>query len=257
MKPETIAAIANAWLDHESRTAVERIDRIAKWDDAFPRPLEETAPLLPDVMVVPIANLGTSAADAWFLSRGREQRFAMANRPLHGCMLGIGDFGFIFVDANDPPDQRQYTIGHELGHFLLDHLFPRQRAVNALGAAIREVMDGKRPATITERFKAALTGIPIGQHVNLMERNTGAANAMDLYQSEYRADRIALALLAPPGEVLARADDRGNHAERHVAMVELLVGAFGLPRRIAGDYATALLTRINATSTPYNKLVRA
>jgi hypothetical protein len=209
------------------------------------------------VMIVPISDLRPSSANRWFMSRGREQRLEQDNRPLHGCFLGYEEFGFIFVDANDSPAEQRFTIGHETGHFLLDHYIPRRRAVERFGLGIKEVMDGKRRPTIVESFKSVLNGIPIGQHVNLMERKPGGMNAIDLYASEHRADRIALALLAPPDVVLQEMRTQNAGAITHALTVELLTSKYGLPQAVSQDYATLLLARAGVQPSPYDKLVRA
>ncbi len=208
-------------------------------------------------MIVPIPNLRPNSANHWLMSRGREQRFEQDNRLLHGCFLGYREYGFVFVDANDSEVDQRFTIAHETGHFLLDHHIPRQRAVERFGPSIREVLDELRRPSIVESFKSVLTGIPIGQHVNLMERTSGSASAIDLYASEHRADRIALALLAPPDLVLEDMRLQGKNSITLDRTTELLAGKYGLPQTIARDYAALLIARAGIHPSPYDKLVRA
>lgn len=255
MTSEYLSQIAFDWLDHESQHAVEEIERTADWGDDFPRPLEQDIPIALPVMIVNIPNLHAATANRWLMSRGREECFDSDNRPLHGNFLGHEGNGFIFVDANDSLQERRFTIGHEVGHFLLDYLFPRRRAIEHFGPDICAVMDNKRRATITERFRSVLTAIPIGPHTNLMERKSGGEDVMELYACESRADHIALALIAPPQSVLRdwQAIEQGEH--NHATMVQLLTGKYELPLGVARGYANALLDEI-APASPYDKVAR-
>jgi len=254
MTNEADSPLFNGWLDHESLGVVEEINRCAGWNAEFPRDVEEIFPIVLPVMIVPSPNLSPSSANHWFLSRGREQRFNVENRPLHGCFLGHREIGFIFVDSNDSPDERRFTIAHEIAHFYLDHLIPRRRAIARFGPAIREVMDEYRRPTIAESFKSILEAIPIGQHIDLMERKSGGEGAMQMYVAEERADRVALALLAPPDVVLQKAGAESRDLD---ALTDLLVTPFGLPPAVAAGYADSLLRGRRAHSSPYDKLVRA
>src|SRR5205085_2093730 len=81
------------------------------------------------------------------------------------------------------------------------------------------------------RSRALLAGAQLGVYTKLIERDeAGAATQGAVYQIEDRADRVALALLAPPEDVLAEADTSAvNFTLRHESVSELLCTRFGLP----------------------------
>ena len=88
-----------------------------------------------------------------------------------------------------------------------------------------------------------LSQVPIGVYTNLMERDQAGANFnSSAWEIEDRADRIALALLAPLEEVMAMADTTAaQFPERYSAITSLLRLRFGLPEAIALTYGRALL----------------
>jgi hypothetical protein len=134
----------------------------------------------------------------------------------------------------------RFTIAHEIGHFLADYLRPRRRAIDRFGDRFIEVLDGKRPPTLPEQIQSVIGGFPIGPYVNLMQRDMQGSDALELWSIENRADRIALALLAPPEIALTYV--HGEHyAERLDTLAQALVDDFGLPKTPAHRYATNLL----------------
>jgi hypothetical protein len=152
----------------------------------------------------------------------------------------------IFVDGTDPDSERAFTIAHEVAHFLMDYWLRRQKALAAFGSQICDVLDGRRVATADERLHASLTGIPIGVHVNLMNRRSTPVGFDGILQDiENRADRVGLALLAPPSAVLARSKISARKFEdRRKSVFEVLVSQFGLPEIVAAAYSHSLLAAI-------------
>jgi hypothetical protein len=165
---------------------------------------------------------------------------------VRGCLIAYGGHGTIFVDGSDPADEQKFTIAHELGHFISDYLIVRETAISKFGETITDVLDGLRRPTVTERVHAALISTSLVIYTNLMERDETSNSAHPgVWKIEDRADRIALALLAPPEEVLEIANtSENNFQQRHQTMVSVLHECFGLPIQIADAYAWSLLDRM-------------
>jgi hypothetical protein len=122
----------------------------------------------------------------------------------------------------------------------------RETALAKFGAKIIEVFDGLRLPSVTERVHALLAGTSLGVYTNLMERDEASALARsEVWDIEDRADRVALALVAPPEVVVAATDtSAANFEQRQTIMTGVLQARFGLPEPIAAAYARSLLEEI-------------
>src|SRR5262249_56635767 len=122
----------------------------------FPRdlrpPLLRALPL--DVLSLP--RLSVAGVRAWLERNGAACPCAGADRPLRGCLVAHAGHGLIFLDADDPEDERRFSLAHELGHFLRDYWQPRRLACERLGPRAAEVLDGLRPPTPAARLDGAL-----------------------------------------------------------------------------------------------------
>jgi len=147
---------------------------------------------------------------------------------------------FLFVDGADDANEMRFTIAHEIGHFLADHLLPRRDALHYFGDTILPVLDGQRPATTAERLSSAFRGIRLDEYKDFLPRSDSADGGLDLWRVESRADRIGTALLAPPDEVLRHAVGT-TFAERTEAGVQALTTRFGMPEAPARRYVQTLL----------------
>ncbi len=209
----------------------------------FPRDLAaELEPAL-SVTLVPLPHLTSDGVREWLERRGRRNRVADRHRRLHGCLVAQGGKGALFYDSKDPEPEQRFTLAHEVAHFVLDHLLPRERALRIFGEAIRPVLDGSRGPRDEERLSAALHQVPLGVQIKLMERGpSGAICAGKVATAEQRADRLALELLAPRAEVLALLKQPGgDDAEARVA------ARFGVPEEVVGGYVRTLLRRESAS----------
>jgi hypothetical protein len=213
----------------------------------FPRPLASVIPWALPLAVLWSPGLSLATADRWLADRGRSVQLAtlMADRPLRALLIARAGRGLVFVDANDPKDEQRFSLAHEVAHFLRDYLGPRERALDVLGEAILEVLDGGRPPSPAERLSGLLAHVELGVYRHLLDRTpAGDAAGMDVRDHEDEADRIAIELLAPLPEVLARFDASGlswsSEAARKTAQ-ELLAGDFGLPRPVADRYSRVLV----------------
>jgi hypothetical protein len=175
-------------------------------------------------------GLSLGAVRGWLARREMNVTIPGPDRRLRGCLVAHGWDGFVFVEADDPPAERRFTLAHELAHYLRDVWHPRRRAVAKLGPRIVDVLDGRRPATTDERLRVVLRGLPVGPVVHLLGR--GADESPEVRAAEAAADRLAFELLAP-AEALGVWGDRSE-------LIDRLVGTFGLPPAPAGRYAAVL-----------------
>jgi hypothetical protein len=197
------------------------------------------------VTLVKLPKLRLHKVEGWLQRRGVRFLFGCGNRAVRGCLIAFRGEGLIFVDGSDPDDERRFTLAHEIAHFLVDYWQPRMRAMKTLGPTIVEVINGLRSPTVSERVYALLAKAPIGVHTDLVERDASVGSA-GTWQAEDRADRVALALLAPPEEVLSRADlDAAGIAQRLASIVGALSTDFGLPRFASKSYGYSLLVMVN------------
>ncbi|MFP2924247.1 ImmA/IrrE family metallo-endopeptidase [Pyxidicoccus sp. 3LG] len=208
----------------------------------FPRNLAAEVPLKLRVTVVPLPRLTSTSVSEWLARRKMHHRVVDLPRGLHGCMVAWAGVGVLFHDSTDSPAQQRFTVAHEVAHFVLDHWLPRLRALRAFGESILPVLDGLRPPTPEESLSALFERVHLGLQVKLMDRNaSGLIRTGRAAESERRADRLALELLAPSALVIPLLRD----ATRDEA-VSRVVFKFGLPREEARTYVEQLLRRQRA-----------
>lgn len=168
------------------------------WHDIFPRQIEQAAPLKLPLVIVKQAQTNTQTARHWLQQRGIVIRLPNDQRDLYGCVVAHRSHGFIFVSGADGPEEQRLTIAHEVAHFLIDYLLPRQRVLHALGAHMTEVLDGLRRPTPAERAATILSHVRLEAHVHLLPRpGIDADDDSTVVHAEDRADRLALELVAP------------------------------------------------------------
>src|SRR5689334_18191473 len=85
---------------------------------SYPRDLEYVASYGFPVCTIPLANLSISRVELWFQQQQIPFRFLCQglDRTLCGCIVAVRGKGLIFIDCNDPEDEKRYTIAHELAH---------------------------------------------------------------------------------------------------------------------------------------------
>lgn len=226
--------------------AAERFWAQAGGRPAPPADMERAIAWALPIDVQDMAGLSVTGIAAWLTARGLPRPPLGPARRLRGCLIARRGQGLVFVDADDPPEERRFTLAHEAAHFLLDYQGKRERALARLGEAILPVLDGERPPTRQERLHAALADVPLGLHAHLMERRPDGVPCLEAAEAECDADRLALELLAPEGEALAlvRATRGGSYTERAARAAESLAARFGLPAAVAEAYARGLLHRL-------------
>jgi hypothetical protein len=238
------------WLEE----AVEAICQSAASASIFPRDVEAIANEASlSVFFVPLPNLTVERVETWIAKRHGKFQFLCSNRPLRGCIVALRGRAVIFTDTTDSADEQRFTQAHELGHFLADYQWPRQRALDALGEVIRPVLDGDRPPTRTERVHAALADVPLGYFHDLMARDEGGQiNMASVRNTEARADCLALNLLAPVEIVCSHIRISPTETERNAfghEAVRVLCDEFGLPRWAAREYGRWLWTHLHRPSS--------
>jgi hypothetical protein len=228
-------------------TTVELFWRLAP-DGAlpFPRDLATIISMALPVSVIELPLLSCAQIDAYLTRIGGGATVLCRDRALRGCLVAVRGEGAIFLDADDAPEERRFTLAHEVGHFLMDYYLPRIEALHALGDGIRPVLDGDRPPTARERIESVLAHVPLGIHLNLMERSQDGEAEEPVLIAEERADRLALELLAPWDDVAAHLESLPHCDIRtyRASVTTLLRDDFGLPPRIAVHYAHSLQTTL-------------
>ncbi|MDQ3775288.1 MAG: hypothetical protein M3461_13525 [Pseudomonadota bacterium] len=200
--------------------------------------------------IVKLPHLGLYELRSWLSRKGILLHMEGPDRPLRACLLARGGRGLVVLEGSDPEGERRVSLAHEASHFLVDYVHPRQKALEALGEAGREVLDGLRLPTLEERLTGLLRGVEVGVYTHLMERSAlGEVNHLDVLAAEDRADRIALELLAPRQTVLERLEAKRIRREHSAATAatEILVEDFGLPLAIAQEYGRSLVLSRRST----------
>lgn len=229
------------WLDNESQEIIKTFWELVGEKEAFPRMLERSISLALPVALVKLPHLDLHIIENWLLSRNVQYLFDCDNRAVRGCLVAFGGKGIVFVDGTDTSTELRFTVAHETAHFLIDYWHPRKKSSMKYGVSILEVIDGFREPSIDERVYSIINGTPIGIFTNLMERKLQSEN-IDIWLVENRADKIAIALLAPPNEVFKEIDiaSRSFNERRH-EIVSVLISNFGLPDYVALPYGIDLL----------------
>jgi hypothetical protein len=201
----------------------------------FPRNIARAVPWALPVSIVRVGGLRVAALQQRIATLGLPPLAASSGRRLHGCLVAHRGSGLIYVDESDSEDEQRYTVAHEVGHFIADYLEPRRHALETIGPAALEVLDGTRQASLSERLRAVIAGDRLVAFVDLMGREESAPDA------ESRADRLAVELLAPEeaAEAQLAADPDADPAL-------VLHAAFGLPPAVARSYARWLRPPIAA-----------
>ena len=231
------------WLTNESVDALDFFWKSAGELEDYPRKLERALAMALPVALVKLPYLQLQSIEVWLRRRRLTFSFACESRFIHGCLVAYGGKGIIFVDGGDQVDQLRFTLAHEIAHFLIDYWMPRKKAVQSFGHSIIEVIDGQRSPSLDERVQSLLSRIPIGVHTNLLERDKSGDDLNTIWKVEDKADKLALALLAPPDEVLNLSDMTATYFEqRRDSIISVLIGLFGLPELVANAYGLELMS---------------
>lgn len=233
-------------MNHQDATVwSEKFWSLVGRKEPFPRSLESSVAWALPLAIVKLPHLELFQLKGWFLRKGVRLRVSGSDRPVRACLLARAGRGMVVLDGSDPEDERRLSLAHEVSHFLVDYLHPRQTAIDLLGERGREVLDGLRLPTLEERLVGVLRGVELGVYTHLMERTgTGDVCRPEILEAEDRADRIALELLAPQQTVLKRLSATGigwRDEKAPPAAAKILEQEFGLPTTTARRYGRALV----------------
>jgi hypothetical protein len=213
----------------------------ARHAESFPRNLRRPIARGFQFSVVMLPELTVSVAMKWLMQCGIVCELPGQSRLLRACLVARWGHGIAILDGDQSEDELRFTLAHELAHFLKDYWFLRTEVQRRLGAGALEVMDGQRPPTSDERLHALLSGIPLGFHVHLMERDKdGTIRSAIIAESEENADRLAYELLAPADHIFA-----GGVPKSDRVLVEKLRCFYGLPGLQASRYARMLVPSVH------------
>ena len=233
------------WLDNASKEAVDRFWQLCGETELFPRNLERSVALALPLSVIKLPRLKLNHIENWLAQHCVNFSFGCTTRAVRGCLVAFKGDGLIFLDGTDAEEEQRMTLAHEIGHFMMDYLWPRQKAIQKLGGRITEVLDGLRRPILTERVDSLLAETATTVFTKLVERDNTTAEYESVWIIEDRADRVALALLAPPEVVLNMADVSAESFEkREEELTTMLKTQFGLPVPAAIAYAKQLLNSI-------------
>ena len=214
----------------------------------FPRDLERAITDAVPLSVLARHPLTLHAVAGYLRGLGLPVAVVEPDRPLRAALSCWKGSGFLFLDAADPPDERRFSLAHELAHYLRDYDTVRQRVAKALGADGLAVLDGRR-ATTDERVRAALRGLTPAPHAHLMSRDPAGRPRGDERDAEEHADRLACELLAPAERLRTESDGH--------AVAERLRSEFGLPPLAALRYASILFPHDNFPTTSVGRLINS
>lgn len=207
---------------------------------SFPRDIEASVLWALPVAVVKLPRLRVAAIREWLSEYDFQAIIPAARRELRACVVASRGRGVIFIDGCDEAEEQRLSLAHEVAHFLIDYLLPRDRALQAFGPSIVPVIDGDRPPTHAERLSAVLRGVTLGVYSRLWPREPRRqAPDARVVAHEDMADVLALELVAPRREVVARAGDLIRQSRRDEVSF-LLQSQFGLPMPTADVYAGVL-----------------
>lgn len=208
-----------------------------------------------------IPDLTLDKVTEWMRNRNILAAPNYTNRRLYGCLVAVQGIGFILIDENASLEEQRFTAAHEVGHYLFDYFYPREKAREKLGEAVVETLNALRPPTLAERQTAVLAGVQLDIFFSLMERSGDGAASFETHCSESRADEFALELIAPASEIMGRPvfsslGPRSAFEQRHSAVKADLTGRFGLPATIAERYARSLLEAAGLGPTVFDTFLK-
>jgi hypothetical protein len=221
------------------------------WTDAGQanggRDLQRAVSVALPLAVTYLPRLGLQSVSSWLGSYGISYDPRERDRPLRGLLIATRGLGMVFIDGSLPDPDRRFTLAHEIGHFLLDYLEPRERALKEM-PELTEVIDGEREPSRAERAKAMLQRVPIGAYTKLIERDPHGGAAAEIEYAEDEASLLAMELLAPWDDsidvVTSASDTAQGYDESIGAATTALMSRFDLPADVARARAQACLAHI-------------
>jgi hypothetical protein len=208
--------------------------------ESFPRNLRTPIATILPVAVVTLPRLRLRGVGEWLRRQDIVCGLGEHDRSLRACLIARRGQGLIFLDGSDPPDEQRFSLAHEAAHFIRDYWQSRHRAIERLGPAALEVLDGDRLPEPSERIDAVLSHVELSYHVHLLERTQDGEVANRVIAiAERSADLLACQLLAPADHVLQDVPAMPSDALCEF-IARRLADEFGLPTFQARAYAARL-----------------
>lgn len=198
--------------------------------------------------VVRLDNLNVRRVEEWMRMQNLFCNLSDRNRLSHGLLVVLRCNGWIFLEGNDDERTRQFTLAHEVAHFLHHHQYPLDHAVRKFGPDVLDIFNGHRGPTHRERIVSALARVDLTPYVHLFPRSESPTASLEpRRKAEEQADSLALELLAPAREVVKTLQEQGAIGDYGTCMSTanaLLNDIYQLPELIARDYARRLAVAI-------------
>ncbi len=197
----------------------------------FPRMIEQAIALKLPLALVKLPLLNGHVVEKWLERRRVTVPFLSDNRDFLGCLVAYRGHGIIFICGTDDLEEQRLTVAHEVAHFLVDYVWPRQQVIQVLGEHISDVLDGLRTATPAERAAAILSHVHLGAHLHVLPRPDADEESDPVVaHAEDRADQLALELVAPRACIVSLLHNvPADEAAHSIAAGAALSAYFGLP----------------------------
>lgn len=195
----------------------------------FPRPIEQAVALKLPVAIVKLPALNIETVHRWLSDKALACPAPKKKMDLFGCIYALRGKGILFVSGSDNALEQRFTIAHEVGHFVLDYLKPRDEQIRQFGKKIIEVLDGARTATTEERLRGILRGLKPGAHLHLLPRSVADQGQSSHEHAEDDADDFGLELVAPRKTRDDLINNLLGEQQSEADIMDELVAYFGIP----------------------------
>lgn len=163
-----------------------------------PRPIEDAVIRNFPISIVKLKSITYESLNGWLANRNLAGVLPHFNGSLLGGIFAFKGDALLFVDASLPSYEMRYTIAHEVGHFMFDYYYKRQKAKSTVGEKAEEILDGTRRATLGERVDALFLGVDLRPYYHLLaEENCISITRGQIETAEDNADYLADELIAP------------------------------------------------------------
>lgn len=119
--------------DRQACRLAEKFWALVDHPEPFPRAMESPILWALPLAIIMVPRLGLSEVQRWLTQRGISISLTSPARRVRACLIARAGAGIVFLDGQDPEDERRFSLVHETAHFLLDYLWPRQHALASLG----------------------------------------------------------------------------------------------------------------------------
>lgn len=187
-----------------------------------------------------IKDLSYFRLKSWYASNlpalGQKILLPPEDRKLHGFFDHWKNQGLLFLNKDDDPPEKCFSLAHELAHFLIEYDRHRKRAIEAMGEE-RAAEFLEQRTTTNERTKGLLHGVSFGPfpHFLEMDRQSGF-HRYGIAVAERNADLLAYELLAPRRDMRERTTSKRFYPAKEEAY-QVLIRDFQLPKKQAATYA--------------------